>query len=55
MVARHRISGRKLDLRLPYDMDVEQARRIIKRIGMEMKEDPALGPRMIAPLKSQGV
>ena len=45
----------KLDLRLPYDTDVEQVRKIIKRIGIEMMEDPDLGPRMIAPLKSQGV
>ncbi len=45
----------KLDLRLPYDTDVEQVRKIIKRIGIEMMEDPDLGPRMIDPLKSQGV
>ncbi len=36
-------------------MDVDLARRIIKRIGMEMKEDPDLRPCMIAPLKSQGL
>ncbi len=45
----------KLDLRLPYDTDVEQVRKIIKKIGIEMSEDPDLGPRLIAPLKSQGV
>lgn len=45
----------KLDLRLPYDTDVEQVRKIIKKIGIEMMEDPDLGPRMIDPLKSQGV
>ncbi len=45
----------KLDLRLPYDTDVEQVRKIIKGIGIEMMEDPDLGPRMIDPLKSQGV
>ncbi len=45
----------KLEMRVPYDTDVEQVRKIIKRIGIEMMEDPDLGPRMIAPLKSQGV
>ena len=45
----------KLELRVPYETDVEQVRKIIKRIGLEMMEDPDLGPRMIAPLKSQGV
>ncbi|MFQ5972057.1 MAG: mechanosensitive ion channel family protein [Alphaproteobacteria bacterium] len=45
----------KLDLRLPYDTDVDRVRKIIKRIGQEMMDDPDLGPRMIDPLKSQGV
>lgn len=45
----------KLDLRVPYDTDVEKVRKIIKGIGIEMLEDSDLGPRMIAPLKSQGV
>ena len=45
----------KLDLRLPYKTDVEQVRKIIKKIGVEMMADPDLGPRMIEPLKSQGV
>ncbi len=45
----------KLDLRLPYDTDVDQVRKIIKKIGIEMMADADLGPRMIEPLKSQGV
>jgi len=45
----------KLELRLSYDTDIEQVRKIIKKVGQEMLEDPELGPNFILPLKSQGV
>ncbi len=45
----------KLELRLPYDTDIEQVRKIIKREGQAMLEDPELGSCFILPLKSQGV
>jgi small-conductance mechanosensitive channel len=45
----------KLELRLPYDTDIEQVRKIIKKVGQSMLEDPELGPGFILPLKSQGV
>ena len=45
----------KLELRLPYDADIEQIRKIIKKVGQDMLADEDLGPSFILPLKSQGV
>ena len=45
----------KLPLRVTYDTDVEQVRKLIKRLGVELLEDPVIGQNFIAPLKSQGV
>ncbi|MEM7209519.1 MAG: mechanosensitive ion channel domain-containing protein [Pseudomonadota bacterium] len=45
----------KLELRLPYDVDIEKVRKIIKKIGQEMIQDEVTGPMMLQPLKSQGV
>ena len=45
----------KLELRLPYDVDIEKVRKIIKKIGQEMIVDEETGPMMLQPLKSQGV
>ncbi|SMF51410.1 mechanosensitive ion channel family protein [Pseudogulbenkiania subflava] len=45
----------KLEIRLPYDVDLETVRKVIKGVGEEMLADPELGPHFILPLKSQGV
>jgi small-conductance mechanosensitive channel len=45
----------KLEIRLPYDTDIEQVRKIIKKTGQRMLEHPEWGPSFILPLKSQGV
>ncbi len=45
----------KFELRIPYETDIEKVRKLIKKIGLEMMEDPVYGPLMLAPLKSQGV
>lgn len=45
----------KLELRLPYDADIEKVRKIIKKVGQQMLEHPEMGPSFILPLKSQGV
>ena len=45
----------KLEFRVPYDTDVERVRKIIKRIGAGLLEDPVMGESFLAPLKSQGV
>ena len=45
----------KFELRIPYETDIEKVRKLIKRIGLDMMEDPVYGPLMLAPVKSQGV
>ena len=45
----------KLPFRVTYDTDVEKVRKLIKKLGQELLEDPELGPRFLDPLKSQGV
>jgi small-conductance mechanosensitive channel len=45
----------KCELRLPFETDIEKVRKMIKKIGIEMMEDPVYGPLLIQPVKSQGV
>ncbi len=45
----------KLPLRVTYDTDVEKVRKLIKKLGQELLEDPVIGGNFIQPLKSQGV
>jgi len=45
----------KLPLRVTYDTDVERVRKLIKKLGQDLLEDPTIGDRFLAPLKSQGV
>ena len=45
----------KLPLRVTYDTDVERVRKLIKKLGQELLEDPDIGDRFLQPLKSQGV
>jgi small-conductance mechanosensitive channel len=45
----------KLPLRLTYDTDVEKVRKLIKKLGQQLLEDPVVGPLFMQPLKSQGV
>ncbi len=45
----------KLELRLPYETDIEKVRKIIKKVGQEMMKNDEMGPSFILPLKSQGV
>lgn len=45
----------KLPLRVTYDTDVEKLRKMIKKLGQQLLEDPELGPKFLEPLKSQGV
>lgn len=45
----------KLPLRVTYDTDVEKLRKLIKKLGQQLMEDPELGPKFLEPLKSQGV
>jgi small-conductance mechanosensitive channel len=45
----------KLPLRLTYDTDVERVRKLIKKLGLQLMEDPTIGDKFLQPLKSQGV
>ncbi len=45
----------KLPLRVTYDTDVEKVRKLIKKLGVELLDDPVIGNDFIQPLKSQGV
>ncbi len=45
----------KLPLRVTYDTDVEKVRKLIKKLGQRLLDDPVIGPDFIQPLKSQGV
>ena len=45
----------KLPLRLTYDTDVERVRKMIKKLGLSLLEDPEIGDKFIQPVKSQGV
>jgi len=46
----------KLDFRVRYDADVEKIRKIIKKkVYLPIMDDPELGPKLLEPIKSQGV
>ncbi|MFO1151229.1 MAG: mechanosensitive ion channel [Alsobacter sp.] len=45
----------KVTIGVPYDTDLDLAKKIIKQIGRELMEDPELGPNILEPLKMQGV
>ncbi|WP_411352121.1 mechanosensitive ion channel family protein [Leisingera aquaemixtae] len=45
----------KLPLRVTYDTDVEKVRKLIKKLGQTLMDDPVVGHTFIQPLKSQGV
>jgi len=45
----------KLEVRVPFDTDLERLRKVVKQVGAELKADPETGPMFLQPLKSQGV
>jgi small-conductance mechanosensitive channel len=45
----------KLELRVPFDTDLEKVRKIIKKVGQELLEHEEYGPKFLQPVKSQGV
>jgi small-conductance mechanosensitive channel len=45
----------KFNLELPYDANVDQVRKIIKKVGEAMQSDPEFGPDIMQPIKSQGI
>ena len=45
----------KFPLEFPYDTNIDQVRKVIKKVGIAMLDDPELGEDFIRPVKSQGV
>jgi moderate conductance mechanosensitive channel len=45
----------KMTMTVTYDSDIEQARKLIKKIGQELAADPEFASSTIQPLKMQGV
>ncbi len=46
----------KLDFRVRYDADVEKIRKVIKKkVYQPIMDNPELGPKLLEPIKSQGV
>ncbi len=45
----------KLLITVTYNTDLEKARKLIKRVGVQLAEDPELAPLIIEPLKMQAV
>jgi small-conductance mechanosensitive channel len=45
----------KITLSITYDSDVDKARKIVKKIGLELAQDPEFTASTIQPLKMQGI
>jgi small-conductance mechanosensitive channel len=45
----------KFNLDFPYDADIDKIRKIIKKVGIAMMDDPEFTDDFLAPVKSQGV
>ena len=45
----------KFNLEFPYDADIDQIRKVIKKVGIAMLDDEQFGKDFIRPVKSQGV
>ena len=45
----------KIVMNVPYGTDLEKVRKLIKRVGIAVAEDPEFAPDVISPLKMQGV
>ncbi|WP_343040373.1 hypothetical protein [Pikeienuella piscinae] len=44
----------KFTFHVPVETDVEKVRKLVKRVGVELLEDPELEGKFIEPMKSQG-
>ncbi|MBX3597255.1 MAG: mechanosensitive ion channel [Rhizobiaceae bacterium] len=45
----------KFNITVGYDTDIEAARKLIKKVGQQVAEDPEFAPYVIEPIKMQGV
>lgn len=48
-------STMKFTLRIDPSSDLEQVRKVVKKVGLAMMEDPELGKELLQPVKLQGV
>ena len=45
----------KFNITVGFDTDIEKARKLIKKIGLELAADPEYAPHVLEPIKMQGV
>jgi small-conductance mechanosensitive channel len=45
----------KLEFLLAFGTDLQKVKRLVKKVGQELREDPNLGHALLEPVKSQGV
>ncbi|MFH5774260.1 mechanosensitive ion channel domain-containing protein [Paracoccus sp. NGMCC 1.201697] len=45
----------KFLINVPFDTDIEKVRRLVKKVGQTLQEDPEFGPLFIQPIKMKGV
>ena len=45
----------KLEFLLAFGTDLQKVKRVVKKVGGEISEDPNLGPALLDRVKSQGV
>ena len=45
----------KLEFRVPFDTDIKLFKKIVKKVGAELEQNPDYGHHILEPLKSQGV
>jgi small-conductance mechanosensitive channel len=45
----------KMTIGVAYDTDLDKAKKLIKKIGQSLAEDPEFAPKILEPLKMQGV
>jgi small-conductance mechanosensitive channel len=45
----------KFSVTVGYDTDIDKARKLIRKIGLDLAADPEFAPHVIEPLKMQGV
>ncbi len=44
----------KFTFQVPADTDLEMVRKLVKKVGVQLQEDPELEGKFLEPLKSQG-
>ncbi|NTV42383.1 MAG: mechanosensitive ion channel family protein, partial [Syntrophobacteraceae bacterium] len=45
----------KLDFRVPFGTDIDQVRKVVKKINKEVQEDEEMGSNLLGPIKFAGV